>query len=1179
MYNKEKIKRSLKTKVVFQVGIIIVTILVFSLSFILYLMISNLKEKANNDLQGKINYLANNLEYRLEYLQESTELLASNKLLINAFIDEKEKDKYLLLLIDNFKSGKHLNSLSLLDFDGRVIFNSSNKALSFNKSQELRLSLNLSQIVTYMDEIENEIVYIVPIKYYGTTQGAIVAKYDLKNIVEQYDKNQNFIFTKISTNTREYYRKNFENEKSYYKYMLSANTEYKILNNTGLIIEMGISKEIYNKPLFQQILIFTIASLFILLICLYISYIMAKNITNPILALFEKVKRNSPENMQLKYEPLGTHDELEVLSYAFFNKEKELNILNKNLQKKVQEATNELEIEKNRFALATEGAKDGLWDWNLITDELFFSERFEIMLGYEIGDLPKNVNAWLGLLHPDDKEQASQIVQEYLDRKKGTYESKFRLRTKDGSWRWILGRGKAQFDNDGTPLRFVGFNSDITEQKKRESDLIDAKEIAVNASKIKSEFLANMSHEIRTPLNGVIGLIKLVLDTDLSHVQKDYLTKSITASNALLNIINDILDYSKIEAHKIELEKITFTLDDILHQLSDLFSYKAKEKDIMLNFEILNDTHNLLIGDPFRIKQVLINLIGNALKFTAHGSINIEVDLKESTPKQQTLLFSVKDTGIGIAKEKQEKLFKEFSQVDASNNRKYGGSGLGLTISKKLVELMRGEVFVESQENKGSTFSFSVTLDYIQKDTNFLTQNIKNKTILVINNLEIKCDRFKKILESFELKVTFDKQIQTVLETIKTIHFDYILVDCITIENDLEKLISAIGDETKTQFIFNIPYSLKDELDVILKSKNLPHNKIVYEPFSASTLLEILVSNVDDLILSENKNEEFKIKGKVLLVEDNEINQIVASQNLENFGLNVDIAEDGFQAVQKAKEKQYDMIFMDLQMPKMDGFEATKLIREFDKKTPIIALSASVQDTDREHSAQIGMNEHLEKPINLEKLKNVIKKYLGVEIITQERDIKKVIETIEGIDLETLISRFHNENEAYKTLQFFKDDKVNIINELENLEIDSPEFHQLIHSLKGVSGNLSLTDIFKYSSQIYTTQNNEIKKQTLLKLLDSIRVVFNSIDEKIKPKLKVKQEYKEYSTLQVKETIQNILSEVEKSSIIANDKVEELLNQIAVVFDEAKKDEIENYFAKFDYPNLKIKLHELIKEI
>ncbi len=399
-------------------------------------------------------------------------------------------------------------------------------------------------------------------------------------------------------------------------------------------------------------------------------------------------------------------------------------------------------------------------------------------------------------------------------------------------------------------------NSLVNEKTKK---FEEAKEKAEQANKSKSEFLANMSHEIRTPLNGIIGLTNLTLKTPLTNLQRDYLNKSISASTALLHIINDILDYSKIEANKIEIEEIEFELDTILKEVLDMFFYQATEKKIDFHYKIAEGMYRILIGDPFRIKQIIINLAGNALKFTQKGSVNIYVELLEQNEYFCIIKYSVKDTGHGIAKDKQEKLFKAFSQVDASHTREFGGTGLGLTISKRLVELMEGEIAVISEENVGSEFYFTLKMGY------------------------------------------------------------------------------------KKEFGF-------------LEKTPLPKEENIQD----------FTSGVD-----------IKSSKKVLLVEDNEINQIVAQANLENFGLEVVVAENGKIAVQKAQQQDFDMIFMDLQMPIMDGFEATKEIRKFNQNIPIIALSAAVMQDDKLLTQKAGMNAHIAKPINLNELEKVIEKYLN----------------------------------------------------------------------------------------------------------------------------------------------------------------------------------------------------------
>ena len=593
------VQKSIKTKVVFKVSIFIFILLSIAISFIIYLTISNMQEKTNYELKNKAQELSKSIELRLEYLKESAELLANNEFIINAFIDQSDKDKYLLSLINNFKNGKYLHSLSVVDFDGRVIFQTEKDTPKFKNSKELRLSLASTQTVLYLKTKEKEIVFIVPIKYYNTTQGAIIATYNMDKIIQRYNDYEDFIYTKFFKDNLEYYSKNYHEDETYYKYDLFNNLDYEILNKLNITSEIGMLNSVYIEPLKTLLWILLLFGVFIFIIGMLSAYYLATTITRPVLALYEQVKKRSSQNEITKYQPLGTQDELEILGHAFYEKTKELQELNENLDLKIKEALKELkksellkkniletirdliwlkdkdgayitcnyefehffgakeseiagktdydfvekkvadsfkyydalamqsekpsineewvtyasdghrallevtkqqfkdddgnilgvlgishditerynlqkelQVERNRFSLAIEGAQDGLWDWNVETDELFLTERFETMLGYNIGDLPQNIDAWFGLLHPDDKAKTLRKVQTYLNSKGiEPFEANFRLRAKDGSWRWILGRGKAQFNKDGKAIRFVGFNTDISAQKEYQDKL------------------------------------------------------------------------------------------------------------------------------------------------------------------------------------------------------------------------------------------------------------------------------------------------------------------------------------------------------------------------------------------------------------------------------------------------------------------------------------------------------------------------------------------------------------------------------------------------------------------------------------------------------------------------------------------------------------------------------------
>lgn len=574
---------------------------------------------------------------------------------------------------------------------------------------------------------------------------------------------------------------------------------------------------------------------------------------------------------------------------------------------------------------------------------------------------------------------------------------------------------------------------DITETKYYEEEILRAKEMAERSSRAKSDFLANMSHEIRTPLNGIIGLTELVLKTELKEIQREYLQKAQTSSYALLYVINDILDYSKIESGKLDLENIPFELNKVKESLIDLFEYQANKKGITLR---VNSPKNMrLVGDALRLRQILTNLIGNAIKFTDNGSIVVNIEILNEKDKDVKLLFRVKDSGIGMSQKVKRSVFMEFNQADNSITRQYGGTGLGLAIVKQLVHLMGGEIWVESKQGEGSEFSFTLTFT--------------------------------------------------------------------TDDN---------------------PSEVEDAKEVDLKSIEM-------------------------------------IRGaKILLVEDNKINQVVALGMINDLDIDVEIAQNGKEAVDMARTREYDLILMDLQMPIMDGFESAREIRTFNKEIPIVALSAAVLQEDIDKTKESGMDRHLAKPIDQRELVEVFAKFIKVKnkkrvTPKKEKEIFKGEELLDyyGVDLDELRARVgDNKRVIEKILNSFCRDYEEMDEIFDLNEIESESFSKAIHTLKGVSGNLSLKEIFTLSQEIYATKDLDRKHSLTRELLALMRETIESLKKQLSSSVEKTQE-RRYSKDEVALFIEELREDLSHYRVISNSRVDSALQMLK---EHMQKDEV-----------------------
>jgi len=890
------------------------------------------------------------------------------------------------------------------------------------------------------------------------------------------------------------------------------------------------------------------------------TYLIMKTLLNkPLVDLINGIRDIASGNYQ---SPLSSVPQSDINSIV-----REVNSMAEEISKRTEELAESEEKYRGIFENALEGIFQTTPDGKFIS----VNPSFAHILGYEspedliesIVDISTDIYA--------DKTQRDILLQKLFH--EGTVSNfECRQKRKDKEIIWVSIHGRVVYDSNNEIVHIEGLLEDITERKMAQEalenanrqlekrveertmelknanhELTKAKEAADAAAHAKSEFLANMSHEIRTPMNGVIAAADLALGEKLTPKTEHYLRIIHSSGHSLLGIINDILDFSKIDAGKLDIEESPFRLDEVIQRISDMFLNKTSEKEIEMLIDIEPETPMALLGDSLRIQQIITNLTGNAIKFTSPGGIiSIGVSKVHKDDREVQLQFYVKDTGIGMKPEYLRRLFEPFTQADASTTRKYGGTGLGLTISKQLVELMGGHIWVESEYGEGTTFFFKANFKRQSQENELvleLPKDLSNLFVMVVDDTEDSRIIVRKILKSFGYKVKLvdsgSKAITMLNDISDKNTFDLIIMDWLMPEIDGIEVSKKIRNEMKLDIpIIMLTSFGKDSEKNYATEAGV--NSFLTKPVNASSLYNAIMDvfgkeelkRITKDIENKGKLKQYKehIKGYyVLVAEDNLTNQDIALAILEGAGLIVDIANNGQEALEKIKSKPYDAVLMDIQMPVMDGYEATRAIRKWElsnfnknkqiKRLPVIAMTAHAMKGDDIKCLEAGMDGYVTKPINQNALFQTLWTFLkSKDKLTISEQIEQIKEIEEKNNLEKqngfgdifpfdpdiintkqVFDKISLDADTYKNILIrFKKNNIETNNKIQkafddnNIEL----LKRIFHTLKGSSANVGALNLCNIASELENKTNQ--KEKSILFDLESINELKKEISNVIK---------------------------------------------------------------------------------
>ena len=819
------------------------------------------------------------------------------------------------------------------------------------------------------------------------------------------------------------------------------------------------------------------ASLISLLASLLFSVLVIRSITRPLKNAVVAAERIANGELDLQL-PLAGRDEVGQLMDA-------LSRMKSELQRLAEDSRQQLDRLLGMTAAVPVAVFQAYVSPEGRARYTFVGQPVEQLIGVSAEELMLDPTAGWRYMEPEHVEKTRAAMDWQCLRLSGVLELTISFFF-NGKRHWILWRAQALPAHADGSIIWNGYFEDVTLIRDNEDALRQAKNAAEAAARVKTDFLTNMSHEIRTPMNAILGMSHLALQTELTARQRDYLSKIQRSGQHLLGIINDILDFSKIEAGKMVAEQVDFSLEIVLDNVAGLTGEKASARNLELLFDVAKDVPNDLRGDPLRLGQVLINFTSNAVKFTTQGEVEVSVQMLERDQDSVLLRFAVRDTGIGLSAEQCAKLFQSFQQADTSITRQYGGTGLGLAISKKLVEMMGGEVGVDSEPGVGSTFWFTARLGVARNRRNLQNPALQGMRILVVDDNDNARQILSEQLTAMGLQVSRvaggREAVQAVRAAVQAGRpyqlalLDWQMPDMDGLQTAKALIDLGLGDQLPQMAI--VTAYAREELTVQTRQLGIAH--IMIKPVGASVLFDTLLQmgnlidvNEPDHVLAPNLAQPRitlgTIRGaRVLLAEDNELNQQVACELLGGAGLIVDVADNGAQALNLLSTQQYDLVLMDMQMPVMDGLEATVAIRAMQhyRDLPIIAMTANVMSDDRQRCLDAGMNDFVAKPVDPDELWRVLLRWIPprhvlcddvVPVAPSLAVAPVVAPTIAGVDTAAGMRRVLGNLTAYqKMLRTFVRDQSDLPTRIRDALASGnlPALKSIMHTLRGVAGNI-----------------------------------------------------------------------------------------------------------------------------